>query len=67
MTFWGDDKYYTKMDGEEARGGERGMHGGAKWRQTWSSDGGISGWGRERGDQVINGKNVNSPNLKARV
>ena len=66
MTFLGGTTNYSKMDGEEARGGERGMHGRAKWQRHGARTGESRGGG-ERGDKVINGKQVNSDNLKARV
>ena len=40
----------SKTDGEEARGGERGMHARENCLETRSTGGGISGGG-ERGDQ----------------
>ena len=35
---------------------EREIHGRAKWRQQWSSDGGISGRGERGGTTVISEK-----------
>ena len=47
----GETTNNRKPDGEEARGGERGMHARAKWLKTWSKGEGILRGGVERGDQ----------------
>ena len=53
-----------KTDGEEARGGERGMHVRAKWLKTRSTDGGISGEGREGGPKPSMGQSYIVLNIR---
>ena len=45
----------SKTDGEEARGGERGMHTRANCLETRRTGGVIPGGGREGGPKAING------------
>ena len=56
----GGSTYDRTTDGEEARGGERGMHARAKWLKTRSTGGGISGGGREGGTKAIIETNLHS-------
>ena len=50
-----------KTDGEEARGGERGMHAREKWDVDMDlGRGNLRGGGERGGTTAINGTNVNS-------
>ena len=53
-----------KTDGEEARGGERGMHARAKWDVDMELGQGDLGGGERGGTTAINGTRVNSSNYR---